>query len=51
MEFRRPPRETFGGLVPGGSAHMRFRLGPDMAIGMGLRVKQPGERMVATIWN
>ena len=25
---------------------MRFRLGPDMAIGMGLRVKQPGERMV-----
>jgi glucose-6-phosphate 1-dehydrogenase len=46
VEFRRPPRETFGELVPGGSAHMRFRLGPDMAIGMGLRVKQPGERMV-----
>ena len=46
VEFRRPPRETFRELVPGGSAHMRFRLGPDMAIGMGLRVKQPGERMV-----
>ena len=46
VEFRRPPRETFGELVPGGSAHMRFRLSPDMAIGMGLRVKQPGERMV-----
>ena len=46
VEFRRPPRETFGELVPGGSAHLRFRLGPDMAIGMGLRVKQPGERMV-----
>jgi glucose-6-phosphate 1-dehydrogenase len=46
VEFRRPPRETFGELVPGGSAHMRFRLGPDMAIGMGLRVKQPGDRMV-----
>jgi len=46
VEFRRPPRETFGELVPGGSAHMRFRLGPEMAIGMGLRVKQPGERMV-----
>jgi glucose-6-phosphate 1-dehydrogenase len=45
VEFRRPPRETFGELVPGGSAHMRFRLGPDMAIGMGLRVKQPGDRM------
>ncbi len=46
VEFRRPPRETFGELVPGGSAHMRFRLSPDMAIGVGLRVKQPGERMV-----
>jgi glucose-6-phosphate 1-dehydrogenase len=46
VEFHRPPRETFGELVPSGSAHMRFRLGPDMAIGMGLRVKQPGERMV-----
>lgn len=46
VEFRRPPRETFDELVPEGSAHMRFRLGPDMAIGMGLRVKQPGEQMV-----
>jgi glucose-6-phosphate 1-dehydrogenase len=46
VEFRRPPRESFGELVPGESAHMRFRLSPDMAIGMGLRVKQPGERMV-----
>jgi glucose-6-phosphate 1-dehydrogenase len=46
VEFRRPPRETFGELVPGGSAHMRFRLSPDVAIAMGLRVKQPGERMV-----
>ena len=46
IEFRRPPREILGELVPGGSAHMRFRLGPDMAIGMGLRVKQPGDQMV-----
>jgi glucose-6-phosphate 1-dehydrogenase len=46
VEFRRPPRETFGEMVPGGSAHMRFRLGPDMAIGLGLRVKQPGDQMV-----
>ena len=45
VEFRRPPRETFGELVSGSSAHLRFRLSPDMAIGMGLRVKQPGERM------
>lgn len=35
VEFRRPPRETLDELVPAGSAHMRFRLGPDMAIGMG----------------
>ena len=46
VQFRRPPRETFGELVPGGSAHMRFRLSPDIAIGMGLRVKHGGERMV-----
>lgn len=45
VQFRRPPRETFGERVHSGSAHMRFRLGPDMAIGMGLRVKQPGDRM------
>jgi glucose-6-phosphate 1-dehydrogenase len=46
VQFRRPPRETFGELVPDGSAHMRFRLSPDTAIGMGLRVKQSGDRMV-----
>lgn len=46
MEFRRPPREILDELVPAGSAHMRFRLGPDMAIGIGLRIKQPGDRMV-----
>ena len=46
VEFRRPPRESFEEFVPAGSAHMRFRLSPDMAIGMGLRVKQPGDKMV-----
>jgi glucose-6-phosphate 1-dehydrogenase len=46
VEFRRPPREILDELVPAGSAHMRFRLGPDMAIGMGLRIKQAGDRMV-----
>ena len=45
VEFRRPPRDSFNELVLAGSAYMRFRLGPDMAIGMGLRVKQPGDRM------
>jgi glucose-6-phosphate 1-dehydrogenase len=46
VQFHRPPREIQTELVPAGSAHMRFRLGPDMAIGMGLRIKQPGDRMV-----
>lgn len=45
VQFRRPPRETFSELVPDGSAHMRFRLSPDMAIGLGLRVKQSGDSM------
>ncbi|MDE2238929.1 MAG: glucose-6-phosphate dehydrogenase [Rhodospirillales bacterium] len=45
VQFRRPPRETFGEMVPGGSAHMRFRLSPQTEIGLGLRVKQAGERM------
>ena len=46
VEFKRPPRETFGELVPAGSAHMRIRVSPDFAIGLGVRVKIPGERMV-----
>lgn len=45
IEFKRPPRESFGELVPTSSAHMRIRVGPDIAIGLGLRVKIPGERM------
>jgi glucose-6-phosphate 1-dehydrogenase len=46
VEFKRPPRETFGEIVPALSAHMRMRISPDISIGMGLRVKVPGERMV-----
>lgn len=46
IEFKRPPRETFGEIVPGASAHMRIRMSPDMTIGLGVRVKTPGERMV-----
>lgn len=46
VEFKRPPRETFGELVPQRSAHMRIRVSPDFAIGLGVRVKIPGERMV-----
>lgn len=46
IEFMRPPRKTFGEHVPPNSAHVRFRVSPDVAIGLGLRVKTPGERMI-----
>jgi glucose-6-phosphate 1-dehydrogenase len=46
VEFKRPPRETFGEIVPSRSAHMRMRISPDISIGLGVRVKTPGERMV-----
>ena len=46
VEFKRPPRETFGEIVPSTSSHIRFRISPDIAIGLGTRLKIPGERMV-----
>jgi glucose-6-phosphate 1-dehydrogenase len=45
VEFKRPPIETFGEIIPASSAHLRMRVSPDIAIGMGVRVKTPGERM------
>jgi glucose-6-phosphate 1-dehydrogenase len=46
VNFKRPPRETFGELVSSSSGHVRIRLSPDVTIGMGIRVKLPGERMI-----
>ena len=46
VEFKRPPRETFHEIVPATSAHLRLRVNPDITIGLGVRVKAPGERMV-----
>jgi glucose-6-phosphate 1-dehydrogenase len=46
VEFRRPPRETFGEIVPIRSSHMRLRVSPDISIALGVRVKLPGDRMV-----
>jgi glucose-6-phosphate 1-dehydrogenase len=46
VEFRRPPRESFGEIVPATSSHMRMRVSPDITIALGVRVKLPGERMV-----
>jgi len=48
VEFKRPPRETFGEIVPSLSAHMRMRISPDIKIALGLRVKEPGDRMVGS---
>ena len=45
VEFRRPPRETFAEIIPPDSSHLRIRISPDVSIGMGVRVKTPGERM------
>jgi glucose-6-phosphate 1-dehydrogenase len=45
VDFKRPPRETFGEIVPTSSAHLRMRISPYIAIGLGVRVKEPGERM------
>jgi glucose-6-phosphate 1-dehydrogenase len=46
VEFKRPPFEVFHEIVPSSSCHLRMRIGPDIAIGLGLRAKLPGERMV-----
>jgi glucose-6-phosphate 1-dehydrogenase len=48
VEFKRPPMETFGEIVPGGSGHLRMRISPDITIGLGVRIKTPGERMTGT---
>ena len=48
VEFKRPPMETFRETVPASSAHLRMRVSPDIAIGMGVRVKTPGERMTGS---
>jgi glucose-6-phosphate 1-dehydrogenase len=45
VEFKRPPRETFGEIVPTTSAHMRLRISPNIDIGLGVRMKVPGDRM------
>jgi glucose-6-phosphate 1-dehydrogenase len=45
VEFRRPPRELFGELVPSLSSHLRLRLNREVLIALGMRVKVPGERM------
>ena len=44
VEFDRPPRDVFADQS--GRSHLRMRLGPDVSVAMGLRVKRPGELMI-----
>jgi glucose-6-phosphate 1-dehydrogenase len=45
VELKAPPRSVFG-EAPGRSNYLRFRLGPDVAIALGVRSKIAGEAMV-----
>jgi glucose-6-phosphate 1-dehydrogenase len=45
VEFKNPPRESFGEHIPGLANHVRLRLSPDVVIALGMRVKLPGEQM------
>ena len=47
VELRPPPRSVFGEEVSGPRArnYVRFRLGPDVAIALGVRSKTPGEAL------
>jgi glucose-6-phosphate 1-dehydrogenase len=46
VDFKRPPRETFGETVSGLGDHLRLRLSPEVLIALGMRAKLPGEHMV-----
>lgn len=44
--FKRPPPVVFEDPPPAQSNFVRFRLSPDVVIGLGARAKAPGEKMV-----
>ena len=45
VEFKTPPRSTFGETLDPSANYMRARLSPDVGSAIGLRMKHPGERM------
>jgi glucose-6-phosphate 1-dehydrogenase len=45
VEFKSPPRSTFGEKTDPSADYMRARLSPDVGVALGLRMKHPGERM------
>jgi glucose-6-phosphate 1-dehydrogenase len=46
VEFKPPPRSTFGENVDSSTNYMRARLSPDVGSAIGLRRKHPGEHMI-----
>ncbi len=46
VDFKRPPRETFGEDIVGLGDHLRLRLSPEVLIALGMRVKLAGEQFV-----
>jgi glucose-6-phosphate 1-dehydrogenase len=45
VELRAPPANVFGELAPEQPNHLRFRVGPDVAIALGAHTKKPGPVM------
>jgi glucose-6-phosphate 1-dehydrogenase len=45
VELRRPPANVFGNQAPELPNHLRFRVGPGVAIALGAHVKKPGPVM------
>lgn len=45
VRFRRPPVALFDEISPGESNYLKFRVGPQVTIGIGARRKAPGEGM------
>jgi glucose-6-phosphate 1-dehydrogenase len=45
VELKPPPANVFGDQAPELPNHLRFRLGPDVAIALGAHVKKPGPAM------
>jgi glucose-6-phosphate 1-dehydrogenase len=45
VTLKRPPQSVFGESAPAGANYYRFRLGPDVLISLGARIKAEGEKM------
>ena len=46
VELRKAPPVVFHDAPPRHGNYVRFRLGPDVAIGIGARIKEPGDELV-----